>query len=121
MTVKEEQQAFNEIMSLLPPGYVKKIPISVTKDISFQFNGLSISISALYLNTFLNCYCFDLAWSSTDKIYGIPLRCGVDILKQYSTPLPNLYANNHAYPGSEVTSWRNLDLIIIDESVLERG
>lgn len=121
MTIREERDALNEIANLLPPGYVKVVPFSVSKDISFEYNGVTLKMSALYINASLNCYMFDLTWSSTDAIYGIPIRCGVDILKQFSCPLPNMYANNHAYPGSEITSWQQLDLLIIDETVLERG
>ena len=121
MTVRDETDALAEIANLLPPGYVKKVPFSTTKDISFEYGGVTVKMSCLYLNTAMNCYCFDLAWSSSDKLYGIPIRCGIDILMQFSTPLPNLYANNHAYPGSEITSPTQLDLIIIDESVLTRG
>lgn len=121
MTIREERDALNEIANLLPPGYIKSVPFSVEKDISFEYNGITIKMSALYLNSKLNCYMFDLSWSSTDKLYGIPIRCGLDMLQQFNTPLPNLYANNHSYPGLEITSWKQLDLIIIDESVLERG
>jgi len=121
MSVKDEKAALAEIANLLPAGYVKTVPFSVKKDISFEYAGVSVQMSALYVNRYMNCYCFDLSWSSTDKIYGIPIRCGIDLLKQYSTPLPNLYANNHAYPGEEISSFRELSLIIIDESVLVNG
>lgn len=121
MTVRDEANALADIANLLPPGYVKYVPFSVTKEISFEYGGITVKMSALYLNRPMNCYCFDLAWSSSDKLYGIPIRCGIDMLKQFKTPLPNLFANNHAYPGSEVTSVSQLDLIIIDESVLTRG
>lgn len=122
MTTKaENQRALQEISDLLPDGYVKYIPFSVKSAGTFEFNGVSVKMSALYLNEYLNCYMFDLAWGATDKIYGIPIRCGVDILHQYSTPLPNLYAFNTSVAGNEVTSWRALSLFIIDESVLERG
>ena len=78
-------------------------------------------MSALYLNEYLNCYMFDLAWGATDKIYGIPIKGGLDILKQYSTPLPNMYAANTVFSNQDVSSWRQLYLFIIDASVLERG
>ena len=121
MTIRDEREALQKIAELLPPGYIKRVPFSTVNDVSFVYNGITIRMSALYLNVALNCYMFDLAWSSTDKIYGIPVRCGTDLLSQYTTPIPNMYANNHAYPGSEITSWKQLDLIIIDETVLERG
>lgn len=78
-------------------------------------------MSALYLNEALNCYMFDLAWSSENKIFGIPVRCGIDMLQQYKTPLPNMYATNTVNPGQEVSSWRHLYMFVIDERVLERG
>lgn len=121
MTIREEKNALQEIADILPPGYLKTVPFSITNDISFEFNGVTLKMSALYLNRSANCYMFDLAWSSTNKISGIPIRCGINILQQYTTPLPNLYANNHAYPGMEIISWRDLNLVIIDESVLEIG
>jgi len=121
MTIREDTQALNDIADLLPPGYVKTIPFSVTKDISFEFSGVTVKMSALYFNEPLNCYMFDLAWGATNKIFGIPIRCGLNILGQFSTPLPNMYANNTSYPGSEIQSWRDLTLFIIDVSVLERG
>jgi hypothetical protein len=119
--IRDEQQALKDIAKLLPNGYVKTIPFDTSKDVSFEFAGVTVKMSALYLNEYLNCYMFDLAWGSTDKIYGIPVRCGLDILQQYKTPLPNMYASNTIFPGQEVTSWRQLFLFIIDESVLERG
>lgn len=121
MSVADEKQALTEIANLLPPGYVKTIPFSISNDVSFEFQGVSVKMSALYLNEPLNCYMFDLSWASTNIVYGIPIRCGLDILKQFSTPLPNMYANNTAYPGEEISSWRDLSLFIIDVSVLERG
>lgn len=121
MSIREEQQALKNIAKLLPAGYVKTVPYDTTKDVSFEFGGVTVKMSALYLNEYLNCYMFDLAWGSDSKVYGIPIRCGLDILQQYTTPLPNMYASNTVYPGEEVTSWRQLYLFIIDESVLERG
>lgn len=119
--INEEQQALKEICSLLPTGYVKTIPYDIKRDVSFEFNGITVKMSAIYLNEYLNCYMFDLAWGSTNKIYGIPIKGGLDILKQYSTPLPNMYAANTVFPNQDVSSWRQLYLFIIDESVLERG
>ncbi|QQO90988.1 tail sheath polimerization initiator [Yersinia phage PYps3T] len=116
-----EQQALQEILSLLPPGYVKTVPYDISKDVSFEFRGITVKMSALYLNEYLNCYMFDLAWGSSEKIYGIPIRGGIDILKQYSTPLPNMYVTNTVSPGEEVYTWRQMFLFIVDASVLERG
>lgn len=121
MSLREEQQALREIANLLPPGYVKTIPFSISKDTTFEFGGVTIKMSALYLNEYLNCYMFDLAWGATEKISGIPIRCGLDILEQYTTPLPNMYASNRVDPIQEVSSWRQLYMYIIDASVLERG
>ena len=115
----EDRSTLSEIAELLPIGYFKKIPFSPTSDITFQYNGVNLIISALYLSKALNCYCFDLHWSSDKVIYGIPIRCGIDILKQYNTPLPNLYAYNAQSPGDEVLSWNALDLYCIDVTVLE--
>lgn len=121
MSIRDEQQALKEIAKLLPNGYVKTVPFDISKDVSFEFQGVTVKMSALYLNEYLNCYMFDLAWGATDKIFGIPIRGGIDILKQYTTPLPNMYASNTVFPGKDVASWRQLFLFIIDESVLERG
>ena len=119
--IREEQQALKDIAKLLPAGYVKTVPFSISKDVTFEFGGVTVKMSALYLNEYLNCYMFDLAWSAEDKVYGIPLRCGLDIIQQYTTPLPNMYATNTVFPGEEITSYKQLYLFIIDESVLERG
>lgn len=121
MSVRDEQQALKEIANLLPAGYVKEVPFNIQRDVTFEFQGVTVQMSAIYLNESLNCYMFDLAWGATDKIYGIPIRCGIDILKQYKTPLPNMYATNRVAPGYEITSWRQLFLFVIDASVLERG
>lgn len=121
MSHREEIQALTEIAALLPPGYVKKVPYSITKEVSFEFNGVTVKMSALYLNEALNCYMFDLSWGADAKIFGLPVKSGLNILKQFTTPLPNMYAFNHTFPGNEINSWRELDLFIIDVSVLERG
>lgn len=120
MSVRDEQQALKDISALLPPGYVKTIPFDIAKDTSFEFGGVTVKMSALYLNEYLNCYMFDLAWGAENKIFGIPIRCGLDILQQYATPLPNMFASNTFQAGYEVTSWRQLYMFIIDVSVLER-
>lgn len=121
MTAIEEKDALNEIINLLPPGYIKTVPASATHDVSFEYNGITMQMSKLYVNSFMNCYCFDLSWSSVNSICGIPVNAGVDILKQFSTPLPNLYAYNIAYPGEEIKNYMYLSLMIIDESILENG
>lgn len=118
--IREEQQALKDIAALLPAGYVKTVPFSVSKDISFEFGGVTVKMSALYLNEYLNCYMFDLAWGADSKVFGIPVRGGVDLLSQYKTPLPNMYASNVINTEYDVTSWRQLFMFIIDESVLER-
>lgn len=121
MSIQTEQQALKQIAALLPDGYVKTIPFSISKDTSFEFGGVTVKMSAVRLNEALNCYMFDLAWGADKVIYGIPIRCGLDILKQYSTPLPNMYASNTEYPLQEIVSWSQMYLYIIDESVLERA
>lgn len=120
-TLAEERQAISDIASMLPPGYVKSIPFSISKNITFEFKGVTVKMSKLYLNEYLNCYMFDLAWGARDKIFGIPIRCGIDLLKQFKTPLPNMYSNNTKFPDEEATSWRNLRLFVIDAGVLENG
>lgn len=121
MSNLKEQTALKRICDRLPPGYVKFIPFSSRKSISFEFDGVTVKTNPIYLNEHLNCYMMDLAWGARDKIFGIPIRCGINILQQYKTPLPNLYAFNHVNPGSDVTSLKQLTLFIIDKSVLERG
>lgn len=121
MTIRQEQQALKDIANLLPAGYVKIIPFDITKDVSFEYHGVTVKMSSLTLNEDLNCYMFDLAWGADSKIFGIPIRGGLDILRQYHTPLPNMYASNTEFPGQDVTSWRQLYMFVIDESVLERG
>lgn len=121
MNTADENEALKKIGDLLPSGYIKFVPFSVKKPTSFEFDGITVKLSAVYLNEALNCYMVDLSWGATDVIYGIPLRCGVDILNQYHTPLPNLVAYNHVAPGYDVTSWRQLRLFIFDKGVLERG
>lgn len=118
--IRDERQALKEIASLLPDGYVKTVPYDIEKDVTFEFGGVTVKMSALYLNEYMNCYMFDLSWGATDVIYGIPIRSGIDILRQYKTPLPNMYATNTSFPTTDVTSWRQLYMFIIDESVLER-
>ncbi len=120
MSNRDEELALKEIANLLPAGYVKTVPYSMTQDVSFEFGGVVVKMSAVYLNEPLNCYMFDLAWGSSDKIYGIPIRSGVDMLKQYSTPLPNMYSSNVVDPTKDVNSWRQMFIYIIDASVLER-
>lgn len=121
MSIREEQAALKEIATLLPAGYVKVIPFDISKDVTFEFGGVTVKMSALYLNEYFNCYMFDLAWGADSKVFGIPIRGGVDILSQYSTPLPNMYASNVVDTTKDVTSWRQLFMFVIDESVLERG
>ena len=121
MSIREEQAALKEIAALLPPGYVKVVPYDISKDVTFEFSGVTVKMSALYLNEQFNCYMFDLAWGADRKIFGIPIRGGVDILKQYATPLPNMYASNVVNTTQDVKSWRQLFMFIVDESVLERG
>lgn len=121
MNIIYERQALDTIASLLPPGYVKIVPFSVQKDVSFEFKGVTVKMSKIRYNEALDCYMFDLAWGSVNKIYGIPIRAGLDILQQYKTPLPNMIAANSRFPGENITSWRSMNLFVIDTSVLEHG
>lgn len=114
----QEEQDFNELIGLLPPGYVKTIPLSTSTEVIFEFRGVAISMSPIYSNEALNCYMFDLAWSATDIIYGIPIKCGIDLVAQYSTPLPNLFATNTLSAEHDVATWKDLAMLVIDESVL---
>ena len=65
--IEQEHQALKQIAELLPTGYVKSVPYSIRKDVSFEFNGVTVKMSALYLNEPLNCYMFDLAWEPRIK------------------------------------------------------
>lgn len=116
-----ERQALDEIADLLPPGYIKLAPFSVKKDVTFEFNGVNVTLGKVRLNEALNCYMFDLAWGATNKIYGIPIKAGIDILKQYATPLPNLFVFNKKFAGKEIDSWRTMGFFVIDVSVLTNG
>lgn len=115
---KLEQEAFRQKILNLPPGYVKKVPYDIRQDVIFEYNGIVIKMSALYLNEALNCYMFDLSWGVGKAIYGIPIRGGINLLGQYHTPLPNMYAANMYFATTDVTSWRQLMLFVIDETVL---
>ncbi|AWN08649.1 virion structural protein [Erwinia phage Faunus] len=122
MSATSERQALTEIASLLPPGYVKTVPFSVKNEVTFEYKGVLVKLSPIYLNEDMNCYMVDLSWGSTNKLYGLPIKCGLDILRQFDgPPLPNLYAANGDFPGEDITSWRNLSLFVIDVSVLENG
>lgn len=120
MSLADERQAMKEIANLLPAGYVKSVPFNISQDVSFEFGGVSVKMSALYLCEALDCYMFDLAWGAENKIFGIPVRGGVDMLRQYTTPLPNMFASNVVDPSKDVNSWRQLFMYVIDEGVLER-
>lgn len=115
---QEQAIAFQNLIAKLPAGYVKKVPFDIKQDVVFEFNGVVVKMSALYLNESLNCYMFDLHWGAGEVIYGIPIRNGIDILKQYKTPLPNMYAANLYFASADVTSWRQLMLFVLDETVL---
>lgn len=121
MSAVSERQALDEIAQLLPPGYTKTIPFSVKKDVSFEFKGVVVKMSAIRVNEALNCYMFDLSWGATNKIFGIPIRAGIDLLKQYKTPLPNIIVYNKRFPNQDIASWRDMVMFVIDVSVLERG
>lgn len=119
MSAVDEEKALRDISKLLPAGYLKVVPFDTKRSVAFDFNGVSVKMSEVYLNKDINCYFFDLSWGAENKIYGIPIRCGIDLLKQYKTPLPNMFASNKTFPGQEVSSWRQLLLFVIDESVLD--
>lgn len=118
MTDAEESAAMVEICSLLPQGYLKQVPFSTANEVSFPFNGKLLQMSAVYLNEQFNCYMFDLAWDSENKVCGIPIRAGIDIVKQFKSPLPNMFAYNTRTPGAEIDSHKFLFMFVLDETVL---
>ncbi|MBG6242997.1 MAG: hypothetical protein EKE20_14765 [Candidatus Symbiopectobacterium sp. Dall1.0] len=95
---------------------IKTVPWSTTSDVVFDYNGTDIKLSKIYANTYANCYLFDLSWNGeNNKIYGIPLRSGVNVLNQHSTPLPNMYAFNLKDIGGEVNNYKHMALYVISE------
>ena len=42
MSTREEQAALKEIAALLPPGYVKVVPYDISKDVTFEFSGVTV-------------------------------------------------------------------------------
>ena len=79
-----------------------RIPIAPVKGTFFDYQGTRITLSPVRNNPYLaiNAWVMDISWLEEDvqkTIGGVNLVSGVDIIQQYTCPLPNLFvlsANN---------------------------
>lgn len=87
-----------------------QIPWSTANAVKFNYAGQEYTISKLRNNKYLGWVC-DLKLPER-VLYGVCLASGVNMLKQYSTSLPNLYCYNTQTLGTDIQN-PDVDLLLI--------
>ena len=97
-----------------------KLPISASRGTKFDYFGEQLEVSPVTHNPYIGdkgAFVLELSWEVDGvqkSVAGIAVSSGVDILVQYTTPLPNLYAINTSDPTKDITSVDELNLYIIN-------
>lgn len=94
-----------------------RIPISTVRGTYFTYKGVQINLSALRYNPYMgeDAWIVDMSWEEGDELLqvsGIVLTAGIDLLKQYKTPLPSLLVLNKEVAGTDPTTIDTIALYI---------
>ena len=107
----------------IPASYLalphKSVPFSTERDINFSHNGVEHTLGRLVYSEAQDCFVTSLGWANDlgdNKINGIAIRSGVDLVQSYSTGLPSLVAVNISVSGEDVTdNSEDLRLYLVED------
>ncbi len=94
-----------------------KIELKRNSNINFEFNGDVIRLTAPRWNKYMYTLLTDITING-ETVYGIPLRGGVDLLRQFNTPM-NLYVINADNVISDPITQSALRLYVLEQTDLQ--
>ena len=97
----------------------KRVSPQMNKGISFTYNSTSITLGPFQWNPYFECWVMDYVDTQGNKANRIPVRAGANIVQNYNTVLPAMYAINTNSLYSDPTINFDFDLYIIDTDDLE--
>lgn len=97
----------------------KRLTPRINKGVSFNYNGTNITLGPFQWNPYFECWIMDYSDSQGNKANRIPVRAGANILQNYQTAVPAMYAVNTDNLYSDPTINFDFDLYIIDDDDLE--
>lgn len=98
-----------------------KIPLAPNRGTIFEYRGIEIKFSSLRLHPYLGdegAYVMDISWlegTVEHSVHGIVLTAGVNLVAQYRTPLPTLFAMDGNNPKGTILSPEDLQMYIKDD------
>ena len=99
----------------------KRLTPNMNKSVSFTYNSTKITLGPFLWNPYFECWVMGYADSSGLSIDSIPIRAGANILQNYNTKIPALFAINTTNIYSDPTINFDFDLFIVDNDDLEEG
>jgi len=84
----------------------KSIPLNRTSSVTLEYRGDSYTVSSPRYNKYMHIWMIDISWEE-GSVLGIPLYSGINLLANFSTPLPELWAfstKNFAMDADELTT-----------------
>lgn len=97
----------------------KSIEPSMNKSVSFIYNNTNITLGPFLWNPYFECWLMGYSDSLGNVAKSIPIRAGVNILQNYNTVIPALYAINIYNLESDPTINLDFKLYVIDSEDLE--
>lgn len=92
----------------------KKLSPDMNKGASFTYNNTTITLGPIQWNPYFECWMMDYRDSLGNAANRIPIRAGVNILQNYQTVVPAMFAINKNNIYSDPTINFDFDLYIID-------
>ena len=97
----------------------KQITPQMNKSITFTYNNTSITLGPFEWNPYSECWMMSYSDTKGNSIYRIPVRAGANILQNYNTAIPALFAINTNDIYSDPTINLDFSLYVIDSDDLE--
>lgn len=98
----------------------KRLIPNMNKSVSFTYDSTKITLGPLLWNPYFECWIMGYTDSSGVSIKSIPVRAGTNILQNYNTKIPALFAINTTNLYSDPTINFDFDLYVIDGDDLEK-
>ena len=97
----------------------KRLVPDMNKGASFTYNNATITLGPFLWNPYFECWMMDYKDTFGNVANKIPIRAGANIMQNYNTVIPAMYAINKNNLYSDPTINFDFELYIIDSDDLE--
>ena len=97
----------------------KRLAPKMNKGISFTYANTTITLGPFQWNPYFECWMMDYTDTQGNVVNRIPIRSGANIMQNYNTVIPAMYAINSNSLYSDPTINFDFELYIIDADDLE--